>query len=148
MLAPQWCGSSAALHPRQPHLVPEVRKAGMMDPEFPRVEIQNATDFNPFPYVNLYPQKITQKSWFSIGMYWIYLFWEAYRGYLISGRKDEWMIEVRTRDRLMVSIGQMFKYQNHQHWLNHQKNVQHQNISCNGCATPMVSPTTKDPPDC
>ena len=22
----------------------------------------NATDFNPFPYVNLYPQKITQKS--------------------------------------------------------------------------------------
>lgn len=51
MLAPQWCGSSAALHPRQPRVVPEVRKAGM-----------NATDFNPFPYVNLYPQKITQKS--------------------------------------------------------------------------------------
>lgn len=26
MLAPQWCGSSAALHPRQPRVVPEVRK--------------------------------------------------------------------------------------------------------------------------
>ena len=81
MSAPQWCGFAAALLPRQPHLPGVARDSD--DPEVARVQIQKATFF----YMNI-PQYYPLNNMIEY-LNVLFLCWEVYRGYSVSGRTDE-----------------------------------------------------------